>query len=315
MTKNKFVKMNGISSGIYFLLFFGGICINKYVLTVLGFKYPTIFQGWQTLAALIIYKLLNVFKRSNYPITPVDRAGFISILPGLLFYTTALVANSKALAELPVCVYLAVQNALPASIFLFDRLYPSKSRVPLPPLQGAAGIIVMLTSIGLVLSQSSLEFQESGYFWLIVGVVCNASSTLHARIADARFKSWDRLYFSSVFSVIILAPASLYLEEAFQALQFRHDRQELFVTGCLASAVLVACLNLYSTVLKEDDKFGLITNGASAITAILSFWMFPQELSTLQYFLILVNLISALPIPSQLNRDEDEKPIAIIQSA
>eukprot|EP00088_Acartia_fossae_P005092 TRINITY_DN12228_c0_g1_i11.p1 TRINITY_DN12228_c0_g1~~TRINITY_DN12228_c0_g1_i11.p1 ORF type:complete len:308 (-),score=47.88 TRINITY_DN12228_c0_g1_i11:238-1161(-) len=307
--------MNEVASAIYFVLFFGGICINKYVLSVLGFKYPTIFQGWQTLAALIIYKLLNVFKNASYPITPVDRAGFISILPGLLFYTTSLVANSKALADIPVCVYLAVQNALPASIFLFDRLYPSRTRVPLPPVQGLAAVIVMLTAIGLVISESSLEFQESGYFWLIVGIVCNAASTLHARIADARFKSWDRLYFSSVFSVIILAPASLYLEEAFQALQFRHDRQELFVTGCLASAILIACLNLYSTVLKEDDKFGLVQNCASGATAILSVWMFPSPLSTIQYILMMLNLVAVIPIPSPMNRDEDEKPIGIIQSA
>ena len=37
--------------------------------------------------------------------------------------------------------------------------------------------------------------------------------------------------------------------------------KELFVTGCLASAILIACLNLYSTVLKEDEKFGMLQNG------------------------------------------------------
>ena len=38
---------------------------------------------------------------------------------------------TKALSDIPVCVYLAVQNALPASIFLFDRLYPSRKIVDL----------------------------------------------------------------------------------------------------------------------------------------------------------------------------------------
>jgi len=307
--------MNEIAGGIYFLLFFGGISINKYVLTVLGFKYPTIFQGWQTLAALIIYKLLNVFKPKIYPITHVDRAGFISILPGLLFYTTSLVASSKALAEVPVCVYLAVQNTLPAAIFLFDKLYPSSTRAPIQPLPAASAVTVMLTGVGLIMTETSLDFQESGYFWLIVGVMCTAASTLHARIADARFKSWDRLYFSSVFSVIILAPASLYLEEAFQALQFRHDRQELFVTGCLASAVLIACLNLYTTVLKEDDKFGLVQNVSSGVTALLSILIFPSELTTLQYVLMVLNLVTSIPIPSAMNRDADDKPMGLIESA
>ena len=47
-----------------------------------------------------------------------------------------------------------------------------------------------------------------------------------------RFTSWDRLYYSSVFSVIILAPASLYLEEAFLALNFRHDKQVPLTMFC-----------------------------------------------------------------------------------
>lgn len=58
------------------------------------------------------------------------------------------------------------------------------------------------------------------------------------RIADARYGSWDRLYYNSVFSVIVLAPASLYLEEAFEALNFHHDRQGLFLAGCFASAFI-----------------------------------------------------------------------------
>ena len=38
----------------------------------------------------------------------------------------------------------------------------------------------------LVVGETSLDFSDTGYFWLLVGVVCNAAAVLHARIADAR---------------------------------------------------------------------------------------------------------------------------------
>ena len=52
-------------------------------------------QGWQTFTGLVVYKLLNLLYRSSFPLTGLDRAAIISLLPGLLFHTTALIANSK----------------------------------------------------------------------------------------------------------------------------------------------------------------------------------------------------------------------------
>jgi len=306
--------MNLVAGSLFSGLFFAGISINKYVLSVLGFKYPTIFQGWQTLAGLVIYKLLNVFNKPTYAITNVDRAGFISIIPGLLFYTTALVANSKALSLLPVCVFLAVQNTVPAGVYLFERISPNPSRQPTAPLQFLGASSALLTGLGLVIGETSLNFSDTGYFWLLVGVVCNAASFLHARIADARFKSWDRLYYSSVFAVVLLAPASLYLEEAFQALQFHHDRQELFLTGCLFSAIFTAAINVYSVRLKEDEYFGLVQNLSVAGTAALSTIIFDTNLKLWQWILVGVNLVSTIPLPAHQTKDEDEKPL-IIQNA
>jgi hypothetical protein len=303
-------NMNLVSGVLFSTFLFGGISINKYVLSVLGFKYPTIFQGWNTLAGLFVYKILSILKKSDYPLTPVDRAGFVSLLPGLLFHTTALIANSKALADIPVSVYISVQNTLPAGIYLLDRVFPG--RPPTPPLQGVCSVITLLTGIGLVVVETSLDFQDSAYFWIIVGVSCTVASTLHSRIADARFSSWDRLYYSAVFSVILLAPASLYLEEAFQALHFRHDKQGLFLTGCLFSAMFTACYNIYSVRLKEEEYFGLLLNVASAGTAIVSIFLFSSDLKWWQWTLIGVNLASTIPLPSHQGREED-LPVGVFQ--
>ena len=54
-----------------------------------------------------------------------------------------------------------------------------------------------------------------------VHAFCVIAVNLHGRIADARYGAADRLFYCYVFSLVVLAPASLYLEEAFEALHFK----------------------------------------------------------------------------------------------
>jgi len=296
--------MNPIAAFFYSLIVGCGLYVNKYVLSVLGFRYPTIFQGWQTLTGIVIYKLLTFVSKSGFQLASIDRSAFISLLPGFLFFTTSLIAGSKALAGVSIPIYVSVFNTLPASIYLLDTVLPN--RPPVGPLQLASAILTLSSGSILVISQIGLDFSDSAYFWLVVGVVCSAAYCLHTRIADARYASWDRLYYNSLFSVIVLAPASFYLEEAFEALNFHHDRQELFLAGCLASAMLGATANLYSVRLKQDEYFGPVQHLAFGVAALISPLLFPTDLSIFQWSLILLNVLSAVPIPSHVGKDDDE---------
>jgi drug/metabolite transporter (DMT)-like permease len=296
--------MNPVAAFFYACIVGCGLYINKYVLSILGFRYPTIFQGWQTLTGLIIYKLLTCASKASFKLATIDRPAFISLLPGFLFFTTSLIASSKALAVVPIPIYVSVFNTLPAIIYLLDTVLPN--RPPVGPLQLGSAVATLLTGGGLVLSQVGLNFSDSAYFWLVVGVVCSAAYTLHTRIADARYASWDRLYYNSIFSVIVLAPASFYLEEAFEALNFHHDRQELFLAGCLASAMLGAAANLYSVRLKQDEYFGPVQHLACGVAAIVSPLLFTTNLSTWEWCLVVLNVVAAVPIPSHVSKDEDE---------
>jgi len=281
-----------------------GLYINKYVLSILGFRYPTIFQGWQTLTGLFIYKLLTFASKSNFKLAGIDRPAFISLLPGFLLYTTSLIASSKALAGLPIPIFVSVYNTLPASIYILDRVLPNQP--PTGPLQFGSAVITLASGGVLVLSQIGLDFSDSAYFWLVVGVVCSGAYSIHCRIADARYGSWDKLYYNSIFSVIVLAPASFYLEEAFEALNFHHDRQELFLAGCIASAMLGAAANLYSVRLKQDEYFGPVQHLALGVTALMSPLLFTTTLPVWQWCLVVINVVAAVPIPSHVSMDEDE---------
>jgi len=296
--------MNVVAAVLYSALLGTSLFMNKYVLSVLGFKYPTIFQGWQMLAGFIIYKILTVFSKDKFSITHLDKPGIVSLLPGFLFFTASIIAGSKALAGLPIPIFISTYNILPAVVYLLDFLVPS--RPPIAPLQAVAALVSIVTAASLVFGQIGLQFDDSAYFWLVVGVICSLAHTLHCRIADARYSARDRLYYSYVFSVITLAPASIYLEEAFSALHFHHHRQELFVVGCLASAVLGTSASLYGTRLKQDEYFGPVCHLAWAATVGLSAFVFFDTMEVWQWILVTLNVVSTIPIPSHVTKEEEE---------
>ena len=85
--------MNLGAAAIFVVILVLGLFTNKYVLSVLGFRYPTIFQvlvsyiivitviilfhvkkinplpqGWQTLCGLLLYKILTVAAKSNFKV-------------------------------------------------------------------------------------------------------------------------------------------------------------------------------------------------------------------------------------------------------
>ena len=151
--------MNIGAASIFIVILVLGLFVNKYVLSVLGFKYPTIFQVNTFLPHNILKNILffsttrkffpsiNISSSSSgladslwttiiqnshsrlqikfqgeefetlsrwawwsFPdqmvtpsyffcqVTPIDRPALISLLPGFLFFTTSLIASSKALA-------------------------------------------------------------------------------------------------------------------------------------------------------------------------------------------------------------------------
>ncbi|KAG0716008.1 Transmembrane protein 241 [Chionoecetes opilio] len=227
---------------IYLILFGSAIFVNKYVLSVLKFTYPTIFQGWQTLVGGILLRVLLSNKCLSVSTTELDKPGFVSLLPSFLFFSAGLVASSKALANLSVPMFLCLQNSLGALLYLMDVAPGFRSKAgPVPLL---ACLATLGTAVAAVLSDIDMTFADSPYFWMLVNLACTAVQALHSKIADARYTEVDRLYFSYVFSVIVLAPVSLYLEEAFEVLHFAHAMRYDFYAGCLLSGILGLFLNL-----------------------------------------------------------------------
>uniref|UniRef100_A0A673LZR3 Transmembrane protein 241 n=1 Tax=Sinocyclocheilus rhinocerous TaxID=307959 RepID=A0A673LZR3_9TELE len=71
---------------------------NKYVLSVLKFTFPTIFQGWQTSTGALL--LLVTWKLGWVEINAFSRSAVFSQLPGCFLFIGNIYAGSKALSLL-----------------------------------------------------------------------------------------------------------------------------------------------------------------------------------------------------------------------
>ncbi|XP_064091927.1 transmembrane protein 241-like [Macrobrachium nipponense] len=293
---------------IYLILFGSTIFVNKYVLSVLNFTYPTIYQGWQTLVGGILLRVLLSNKCLSVSATDLDKPGFISLLPSFLFFSAGIVASSKALANLSVPVFLCLQNTLGATLYLME-IAPS-FRGGAGPVALAASLITIGSAVAAVLADIDMTFSDSPYFWMLVYLACMAVQTLHSKIADARYTDVDRLYFSYVFSVVVLAPASLYLEEAFEVLRFPHASRYDFYAGCLLSGVLGLFLNLSLMKVRRHNYFAIVDASGRLLTSLLALGTFPDITPVMVKILVCLNLVSAvfvpLPIPKPVEESAEE---------
>lgn len=269
-----------------------------------------VFQGWQTLVGFLILRLLAYIPSTTSPtltVISIDRSGFVSLLPNFFLYTVSLIAGSRALSHLPILVCICVANVVPASIYLLDNVSLKKSSV----VQLISSLVVLVTSIPILLASEDdteeLEsLMDSPKFWLVVHAFCVIAVNLHGRIADARYGAADRLFYCYVFSLVVLAPASLYLEEAFQALHFQPSRQIDFVLGSIFSAIMGVGFNLYGIRLKEDENFGKLHHAALAVAALTSSVIFHTDIPWWAWLCAVLNFIGLIFVPTYLKKDDNQ---------
>jgi len=103
----------------------------------------------------------------------------------------------------------------------------------------------------------------------------------------------------------VLLPASLYLEEAFEALNFQHRRQFRFLLGSVFSAAAGVALSLFQARLKEDPAwFGRLHHSGLAATALLSALIFDTDMAWWGWLSAVVNLTAVILVPSHIRPDE-----------
>ncbi|XP_075441198.1 UDP-N-acetylglucosamine transporter TMEM241 isoform X5 [Ascaphus truei] len=170
---------------------------NKYVLSVLKFTYPTLFQGWQTFVGGL---LLHVcWKLGWVEINTSSRADVLSWLPVSALFVGIIYAGSRALSRLPIPVFLTLHNAAQAVSYGIQRL----TRKEQSSYTKTFSILLLLVSAGCLPLHDS-QFDADGYFWGVIHLVCVGCYKVFQKSQKSSLLSdLDQQYINYVFSGIL----------------------------------------------------------------------------------------------------------------
>ncbi|XP_045383490.1 transmembrane protein 241 isoform X3 [Lemur catta] len=138
---------------------------NKYVLSVLKFTYPTLFQGWQTFVGGL---LLHVsWKLGCVEINSSLRSNVLTWLPASVLFVGMIYAGSRALSRLAIPVFLTLHNVAEVIICGYQKCFRKEKTSPAK----ICSALFLLAAAGCLPFNDS-QFDPDGYFWAIIHLLC-----------------------------------------------------------------------------------------------------------------------------------------------
>ncbi|XP_068527542.1 UDP-N-acetylglucosamine transporter TMEM241 isoform X2 [Anas acuta] len=238
------------AGGLAFCLFYLASCFtNKYVLSVLKFTYPTLFQGWQTLVGGLLLHIS--WKLGWVEISLCSRSEILSWLPASVLFVGIIYAGSRALSRLPIPVFLAIQNAAEVITCGFQKFVQKETS----HLKVCSVLFLLVAAVCLPLFDT--QFDPNGYFWALIHLICvGAYKVFHKLWKPSSFSELDQQYINYVFSVVLLASASHPAGDLFSALDFPFLYFYRFHSSCCASGLLGFLLMLHTVKLRSSTTSG-----------------------------------------------------------
>uniref|UniRef100_A0A669QYK0 Transmembrane protein 241 n=1 Tax=Phasianus colchicus TaxID=9054 RepID=A0A669QYK0_PHACC len=182
------------AGGLAFCLFYlASFFNNKYVLSVLKFTYPTLFQGWQTLVGGL---LLHVsWKLGWVEISLCSRSEILSWLPASVIFVGIIYAGSRALSRLPIPVFLTIHNAAEVITCGFQKFVQKEQ---ISHLKVCSVLFLLVAAVCLPLCDT--QFDPNGYLWALIHLICvGAYKVFHKLWKPNSLSDLDQQYINYVF--------------------------------------------------------------------------------------------------------------------
>ncbi|NWU63637.1 TM241 protein, partial [Pterocles burchelli] len=233
------------AGGLAFCLFYLASCFtNKYVLSVLKFTYPTLFQGWQTLVGGLLLHLS--WKLGWVEINLCSRSEILSWLPASVLFVGIIYAGSRALSRLPIPVFLTVHNAAEVITCGFQK-FVQKEVIDL-----LIDTVLFLLVAAVCLPLCDTQFDPNGYLWALIHMIClGAYKVFHKLWKPSSLSDLDQQYINYVFSILLCPSGDLLSALDFPFLYFYR-----FHSSCCASGLLGFLLMLHKVKLKSSTTSG-----------------------------------------------------------
>ncbi|XP_052011707.1 transmembrane protein 241 isoform X2 [Apodemus sylvaticus] len=192
---------------------------NKYVLSVLKFTYPTLFQG----------------------------SDVLTWLPASVLFVGIIYAGSKALSRLAVPVFFILHNVAEVLTCGYQKcVWKEKTSI-----SKICSALFLSAAAGCLPFQDS-QFDPDGYFWALIHFFCVGSyKILRKSRKPTVLRDIDQQYLNYIFSMVLLVFASHPTGDLFGALDFPFLYFYRFHGSCCASGVFGFFLMLSTVKLRS----------------------------------------------------------------
>ncbi|XP_056868229.1 transmembrane protein 241 isoform X4 [Takifugu flavidus] len=249
---------------------------NKFVLSVLKFTFPTLFQGWQTFIGAVL--LLLSGKLGWVEISRIPRSAALSWLPGSFLFVGNIYAGSRALSRMEIPFFFTLQNS---SHVVSDAILKAAYGEKLQWLRLLSLCLMLLSAINLPFYDP--QFDQSGYQWAVVHLLCTgAYRVFKGRHRPSSLSDLEQQYINYLFSVLFLALAAHPTGDLLGVLEFPFLGSHTFHGGCCASALLGFLLLMATVRLKSGfslEHFGVWIFMSKVTATCLSPFIFNMDLN------------------------------------
>ncbi|XP_046702427.1 transmembrane protein 241 isoform X2 [Silurus meridionalis] len=261
--------------GLLFCICFITSCFtNKYVLSVLKFTYPTLFQGWQSCTGALLLWVTG--KLGWVEISTFPRSAAAYWLPGAVLFLGNIYGGSKALSMLS---------------HTERGEHRDTSLQRLSWMRTISSVLILGSAVTLTLQ--NLQFGPDPYFWAFVHFCCVGSY----RVFQKNFKSshlseLEQQFINYVVSLLLLASAAHPTGDLFDVLEFPFRSSYKFYSGCFASGILGFFLLLAGVKLKTGPSLvhcAVWLFLAKILASGLSIFLFSTEFGLLTWCCIFMN--------------------------
>ncbi|XDV47863.1 hypothetical protein PO909_017409 [Leuciscus waleckii] len=279
----------GIFALIFCTLFILSYFTNKYVLSILKFTFPTIFQGWQTSTGALL--LLVTWKLGLVEINGFSRSAAFSQLPGSFLFIGNIYAGSKALSLLPIPFFFVLQNVSEVFAFLMIAVtHREKSSwmklLSVCILLGSAASLILYNPSGMF-TLTYITFGPSGYTWASVHLFCVGAYKVFQKNTKTSHLSDLEEQFINYVTRGLDRGLRFYPPDLIQVPYWVHSQDFNSKNAILSFCLMLATIKLKNSL--SQEHCGVWCFLAKALASGLSLYTFNTVLSPVTLCCVLLN--------------------------
>ncbi|XP_071685708.1 probable sugar phosphate/phosphate translocator At3g11320 [Rutidosis leptorrhynchoides] len=260
----------------------GVLLLNKYLLSNYGFKYP-IFLTMCHMTACALFSYIAIAWLKMVPMQSIrSRVQFFKISALSLIFCGSVVSGNISLRYLPVSFNQAIGATTPFFTAVFAYLMTLKKEAWLTYVT----LIPVVTGV-IIASGGEPSFHLFGFIMCIGATAARALKTVVQGILlsseGEKLNSMNLLLYMAPIAVVLLLPATLYMEENVVGITIALARQDFGIVWLLlfnsALAYFVNLTNFLVTKHTSALTLQVLGNAKGAVAVVVSILIFRNPVS------------------------------------